>query len=115
MSPQNQASLSASPSIITGYGCPGKCGRKDRSSEWMRHFKHVDTEAKFVKVVEFFHEKFTNLKDQHRHANTALCECCSEDTIHSKDCRLQPQESQAVVETGRNPQRVSSNTADHAV
>ena len=115
MSPQNQASHSANPFIITGYGCPGKCGRKDRSSKWMRHFKHVQTEEQFVKVVEFFHEKFTNLKDQHRLASTALCQCCFEDTIHSKDCRLQPQESQAVVETGRNPRRVSSNTAVHAV
>ena len=115
MSPQNQASHSASPFIIRGHGCPGKCGRKDRSSEWMRHFKHVNTEAKFVKVVESFHEMFTNSKDQHRHANTALCKCCSKDTVHSKDCRLQPQESQAVFETGRNSQRVSSNTAVHAV
>ena len=115
MSPQIEASHSANPCSTTGHGVPGKCGRKDQSSKWMRHFKHVQTEEQFVKVVEFFHERFTSLKDQHRHANTALCQCCSEDTIHSKDCRLQPQESQAVVETGRNPQRVSSKTAVHAV
>ena len=115
MSPQKEASHSANPLTTTGHGVPGKCGSKDRLSEWMREFKHVDTEAKFVKIVEKFHKKFTNLKDQHRLVNTALCQCCFEDTIHSKDCRLQPREYQAVLKTGRNPQRVSPNAEFHAV